>query len=337
MSPTKKSRPVFYNILMEKGFFPDSNKIIKYQESQNYWIFKTGKKIYKVKKTENTKSAVSLEEVFCKEIVGLIQQHSPGLEPELVTLIQQADSFYFTDQPNTTSELMFHAIKMNQLPERCFLDIIINKEKLTESILDPVCNYLYNFHQNTQISDSKDQGTPDSLNLRLQDLIYQSKKYLNITITQTMIDLILRPLEKYLSDNRKLFLRRIKKQAIKKVHGCFIPRKININKDEVMVLAKTSDPLRNCYFDVASDLSDLTVQLRNADLNDLSDYFVTKYCKLSNDREVKQVLPVYQALKCLTLGLENSIAMQQTTKNEETIKQTATKYYEHAIDVVNQL
>lgn len=322
---------------MEKGFFPDSNKIIKYQESQNYWIFKTGKKIYKVKKTENTKSAVSLEEVFCKEIVGLIQQHSPGLEPELVTLIQQADSFYFTDQPNTTSELMFHAIKMNQLPERCFLDIIINKEKLTESILDPVCNYLYNFHQNTQISDSKDQGTPDSLNLRLQDLIYQSKKYLNITITQTMIDLILRPLEKYLSDNRKLFLRRIKKQAIKKVHGCFIPRKININKDEVMVLAKTSDPLRNCYFDVASDLSDLTVQLRNADLNDLSDYFVTKYCKLSNDREVKQVLPVYQALKCLTLGLENSIAMQQTTKNEETIKQTATKYYEHAIDVVNQL
>lgn len=337
MSLTKKNRPIFYNALMEKGFFPNANKIIKYQESHNYWIFKTGKKIYKVKKTENIKSAVSLEEVFCKEIVSLIQQHSPALEPELVTLIQEDSSFYFSDQDNTTDKLSFHTIIMNQLPERCFLDIIIRKGKMTESVLDPVCVYLNNFHQNTQIADSKDQGTPDSLKSTLHDLIYQSKKYLNITITQTMIDLISRPLEKYLADNRKLFLRRIKKQAIRKVHGCFIPRKININKDEVMVLAKTSDPLRNCYFDIASDLSDLSVQLKYAALNDLSEYFIKRYCKLSNDREIKQVLPVYQALKCLSLGLENSIAMKQSTKNSEEIQKTATKYYEHAIDVVNQL
>ncbi len=89
----KRNKPEFYSRFMEKGFFPDANKNIKYHESHNYWIFKTGQKIYKVKKREEAKSTASLEEIFCQETLRRILDHSPALNPVIATIKQDQQVF----------------------------------------------------------------------------------------------------------------------------------------------------------------------------------------------------------------------------------------------------
>lgn len=337
MSKKRTRKPEFYSTFMKAGFFPNANKITKFEESENYWMFKTGSKIHKVKKKGGATSTISLEEIFCNEICRQIQLFSPHLEPRVYTIKKMGDEFTVDWDNTIPSAPSYFLISLNQLTDKGFLDNIVKKNKLKERMLDKIVTHLYNFHQATKVSSSKDDGSPDSLSIKLDDLYYQSKKYLNETITKAMIDMTDRPLEKYLNDNRKTFSRRIKRGLIRQTHGCFVPRKIHYQKDQISFLARTSDPLKNRFTDVASDVSDLTVELEFAGEKAMSDYFVDRYIEISDDRELKQVLPIYQAMRCLHLGLRHSLDSRSEYKQQEEEKACAVRYYEQTIEVVRAL
>lgn len=337
--PKKKTvKPEFYKTFMKEGIFPNSNKITRFEESENYWIFKTGPKIYKVKKKEEVQSSVSLDEIFCNEVVHQIQKNSPSLEAEIFRVFKEGSTYSVDWSKQNQGKALYYMIAMNQLPERGFLQNLIVKNKLNRSTLEKVASHLVSCHKQADISKSKDDGSPENLRSIIENLFYQSKKYLGQTITQAMIDMTFRPLEKYLIDNKKLFLKRIKQEQIKMIHGCYVPRKIHVTKEGVNVLGKTSDPLKNRFNDIASDLADLTVELRLADLKELSEDFINKYCELTEDKDIRQVLPVYQAVKCLTLGLKHSIQFgTQDPADAEASKTSASRYYKQTIEVVRGL
>jgi aminoglycoside phosphotransferase family enzyme len=336
MTRTRAKKPEFYQDFMSTGFFPDSNKIIKYLDSSNYWIFKTGRKVYKVKKKLETQSQIALDEIFCKDAVESLNLHSPDLETELLCVRKEEDRF--TLEKKSKKKALYSIISMNQLSDRHFLDVIIKKGKITEQMIDDIAAFLVRFHEVAQTAASKEEGTPEKLNAVLQDLFYQSKKYLGSTISQAVIDMIFHPLEKFLVDNRKLFLRRIKKGYIKKVHGCFIPKKINIQKESVFALSRSTDPLKNRFTDVGSDVADLIVELNQAEQKNLAEHFMKKYSRLSGDKEAKLVVPFYRAMKCLSSGNMHSAAMRNVSKERAANHQKlATEYYEQIIDIVHKL
>lgn len=338
MAKRKSKKPDFYRTFMQAGFFPNANKITKFQESENYWIFKTGQKVFKVKKHEDVASSIPMEEIFCQEIVDQENIYSPDLDAKMLT-VKDVDGTFVIDWDNGFSQkASYYVVVMNQLADRGFLSNIISKGKLSKKNIDKLSVHLHRFHEQARVSETKDEGSPDEVLAKLKDLFYQSKKYLNITITKAIVDMTQRPLEKYLNDNRKLFLRRMKQGHIKLVHGCLIPRKIHVTTEQVNFLGKTSDPIKNRFKDIASDLADFTVELQQAGLNEMADYFVESYCKVCQDNEFKQVLPVYQAMRCLYLGLKHSIQSNdsdETVANEE--KQLAVGYYEQTIDVIRGL
>ncbi len=334
----RPSKPEFYPQFMEKDFFPDANRVIKYHESHNYWIFKTGKKIYKVKKQEEIQSTASLEEIFCLEMIRRLQAYSPSLEVELATIKQAHQGYILDRNMDASSPVLYYVIVMNQLSNRYFLNNIIKKGKLTEKTIGRISHFLFQLHESAETSTSKSDGTSESLLQKLNDLIYQSKKYLGNTITQPMIDMTFRPLEKYIMDNRKLLLRRVKKGQIREVHGSFIPRKIYAGKDTVMALAKTTDPLRDRFCDISSDIADLTVQLSHEGNGTMAQYFIDSYCGHTDDPDTKSIIPIYQALNCLSQGLKYSISLSQSDPETAEEKKTkATAYYEQAIEMVHQL
>jgi len=331
-------KPEFYSQFMNGDLLPGSNKTIKFKESQNYWIFKTGPKAIKVKKREDAANAVSLEEIFCREMTRRLRLYSPDLGAETAIITHDGNSFHLDCNGASGSLPLYHAIIMNQLADRYFLDNILGKGKLTETMMKRIGEYLFQLHTRMEVSPSKTDGTCDSLLQRLNDLIYQSKKHLKTTITQPMIDMTLHPLEKYITDNRKLMLRRVRKGLIKEVHGCFIPRKIHIDNEKVVALAKTNDPMRDRYRDIVSDLADLTVALTCSGEERMADCFINAYCSLAGDADTVAVLPIYQGLKCLSLGLQYSVIHKKSSNHaaEET-KQQAIAYYEQAMTIAHQL
>ncbi len=338
MPEKRTKKPDFYRTFMTKGFFPSSNKIVKFQESENYWIFKTGNRLYKVKKKEESQSTIPLEEIFCTEIVKQLHQYSPTLEAENLTIKSQDNQFVIDWNSDISSAPLYYLIAMKQLSDRGFLSNIIAKKKLNEKTLKKIAIQIFELHQKAKQSTSKVDGSPDAIQGNLENLIYQSKKFLNVTITQAIIDMSLRPLLKYLSDNRKVFLRRMKQGHIRMVHGCLIPRKIHVSPEGIQLLGKTKDPIKNLYNDIASDIADLSVALLHAGLGDLSDHFINTYSEQANDPELKLVIPVYQAMKCLSQGLKNSIEANAVEgEQSDILKKLAVSYYEQTIDVVRGL
>lgn len=339
MAQVKQSKPEFYPSLMESGFFPRGNKITKYQESRNFWIFKTGKRIYKIKKNEKNGSVISLEELFCNEISKLTRLHSPGLDIKDITLKENNGEFLLDENRSIPEIPIYYGVSMIQLSDRNFLDKVIKRGGLTDKIVNKVCEFLHDFHCKTEVTTSKRDGTPEELGEKLQNLFYQSKKHLGFTITQPVIDMTLHPLERFLDEHRKLLLRRGKKGFIRQTHGCFIPCKINISKDGVFALGRTGDPLRDRFQDVSSDLADIVVELVYSEQKEFANNIVAKYSKLSSDREIKQVLPFYQALRCLDNGLRFSILAESSDNDKEvdTHRKIAVKYYEQTVEAVRHL
>lgn len=331
---TRAIKPEFYKTFMQKGFFPNANKIIKYQESTNYWIFKTGQRVYKVKKKDTTQSTIALDEVFCKEIVAVVNQHSPELETEILGVKSEGDNYVVSSDINSA---LYNAISMKQLPDRSFLKAMCKKNTLTEITIDQIVGFLHAFHEKAVASENKNDCNIDVLKARLRDLYYQSKKHLGVTITQAMIDMTLHPLEKFINDHKKLFNRRIKNGYIKKVHGCFVPRKINVQKEQIQALGRTSDPLKIRFNDVTSDIADLIVELNQQGQSEKADYFVKQYSRLSGDKDMKSVLPIYQAIKCMYMGTKHSVAMKFESKNKDEHLNIAKHYYDQIIDIVHRL
>lgn len=338
MAQKRRKKPDFYNSFMKAGFFPDANKIIKYTESLNYWIFKTGKQVVKVKKNESESSAISLEEVFCRTTVNMLQKMSPELQPKVVTVKKSGDEYVIDRDGSIAGDIIYYAIESGQLTDGGFLDVLISKGKLTLESTERVTGFLYDFHSKTDVSTSKEDGTVEQLDGILQNLFYQSKKFLGDTITQPMIDMSFRPLERFLENHKKLLSRRIKRDAIKLIHGRFVPEKIHVHKDQVSCLAKSSDPLKNRYMDVASDVADITVELLKLEQKEAAEHFVKSYARVSADKDLKLVLPFYQALKALALGVKHSTASKfDAEKEAEVHKDMAIGYYNLLLEIVHQL
>jgi len=103
-------------------------------------------------------------------------------------------------------------------------------------------------------------------------------------------------------------------------------------------LARTSDPFKDRYADVANDIAELTNELIRIDANQLAEYFSNQYCEITGDQELGPVLKFYQVMKCLANGLKHTVGMERTLKSDsEDHLVNAKGYYEQAIDVVHQL
>jgi aminoglycoside phosphotransferase family enzyme len=334
----KPTKPEFYKTFMRKGFFPDANKVVKYQESNNYWLFKTGKKVFKVKKKEPTASMTALEEVFCLETVRRLRTYSPDLQANIITIKRKEDEFYLDEHNEIPSPPEYYVIVMNQLANRHFLDVLIEKNGLREDHLDRTAVFLNHLHQQAATPEGRETVTFEDIISKLKDLVYQSKKYLGQTVTRPMLDMTALPLEKFLVENRKFFQKRLRKGVIREIHGCFIPRKINVDPSGVLALARTSDPIRNRFDDLAVDVADLSMELTNAGIPSLATHFVEAYYRLTPDKDLKIVLPVFQALKCLAMGVRYNAAAMRSPKTMAVAHQhKAGRFYEQAIDVVHQL
>ena len=66
-----------------------------------------------------------------------------------------------------------------------------------------------------------------------EEVFYQVKKYVNVTVAPPVLDTVTRPMFKFIEDYRKLFQRRQKKGFITNCHGAFVAEHIFLKGKEV--------------------------------------------------------------------------------------------------------
>lgn len=324
-------RPAFHKSLSDPGFYPEANRQIKSAQSHSYWMYKTGPWVYKVMKPV-AKMSPMLQEAYLAEVVAASNRLSPRLETRMEALVEEGGDWKLV-RDAAPGAAPFYVLIQRQLAERGFLDQMLAKGKLTEKHAAQVAEELWRFHSEAEEINPKLLPGPEELLQRLQDLYYQSKKFLGQTLTKPMIDLSQRPLEVYLTDRKKLLARRVRKGFVRYYHGSLDLRRVHWSSEGVHFLAKSEDAVKDRYGDRISDLADLVVGLEHEGRADLAQALVDRYLSLSKDSEGAELLPLYRGMRCLKMGLDHSVEMGLEGADAEGHKKLAQTHFEQAVAI----
>ncbi len=321
--------PAFCKALKERDLYPEATRKIKLVETRHSYFFTTGASCYKIKKESHDYSNPAITEAFLNEELRLGKKYAGDIYQEVFPVSEHEGQYRF----DSTGKVVTYAIKTIQLSERYFLLSLLERKKVTQTAIGRTARHLAAIHGESSVTDrAAEAGRPENLYDLCEDILYQARKYLNATITQPMLDLIRRPLEKFVEDHRKLFLRRIKKGRIVQGHGALLPEHIYIKGQDVHFVSPRELHRKFSILDAANDVAYLTVEMAKLQETEWMELFVKRYVTAAKDRDLLKMLPSYQTFVALKQGVEHSEWMTDV-EGEERAEQTqiASDYFNLAV------
>lgn len=320
--------PSFYKALKNKDLYPEATRKIKFLETPTSYFFITGTSYYKIKKEDPYYSSPAVTEAFLHEEMKLGQMYAGAIYQDVLPLAHQDGDYFFGQEGQVVS----YALKLQQLNENHFLTALLQRQKVTASLMEQLAKHLAAVHQEHPVVGKGDMGRPENLDDLCKDVIYQAQKYLNQTVTQPMLDLIRRPLEKFGEDQRPLFSRRMKKKRIVQGHGALLPEHIYIKEEDIHFISPQEVNRKFCLLDVANDVAYLTVELMRLKEAPWADLFIKEYVAAAKDKELLTMLPTYQTFVSLKQGVLHSERMAGLENSERNAQgQMASDYFNLAV------
>ena len=335
----KKHYPNYHKTLLEQASYPEATRRIKFVETTGSLVYKTGTLVYKVPKSGPMTNSLALKEVFLRETVTLYKRWAPPLECEVVPIVRvgepAGEQFALGDSiPGTVVD---YALKTKQLADPHWVSALLTHDKFNATAAGKVAKFLATQHlAQLEAPVARDEGRPEHFRDLLDELLYQSKKYIDLMITQPMLDLVLHLIQRFLEDEHKLLLRRQKKGFVLETHGAFVPEHLYLKGSEVLAVSPLVGTHKFRTLDAANDPACFVNALLLASQDEMADLFIKRYASAAKDRDVAHLLPLYQTLQALRGGLLHS-ERQATPRLDDATRQIevelAKSYYTLAVRV----
>ena len=168
----------------------------------------------------------------------------------------------------------------------------------------------------------------------IEEVGYQTKKYIGQTITAAMYDMMIRPMERFLDEGRKLFSRRIKKDRVVDGHGALLPEHIYVKGKDVIVVSPLEAQPKYRILDAANDVAALCNVLRLSGSEETADVFLKRYVSTSKDRELERMLPIYEAFQAIHTGVvlsERMVELAEGSAERTKVSTEAQAYFNLAV------
>lgn len=309
----KGTRPEYHKALLEPSAYPAAKRRIKFAETPLSYFYKTGEFVYKIRKSSPLYSSLAIKEVYANSALTLGRRWAPQVYQDVVP-VMRADGGYALAG---TGEVVDYALRLTQLSEHYWLDYLLAHGKFSAAAAGRVARYLAQQHQLSPLPEQVgDLGRPEHFRALLEEVIYQVKKYVDVTLSQAMLDMVTRPLDRFLDESRKLFLRRQKKGRIVDGHGDFTPARIHIKGKEVFAVSPLDGLQKYRQLDAANDVATLSMELVRLGAEESAALFVQRYLVAARDRELLQILPAYKAFQAMRRGLGFSEPDEQSVSGE---------------------
>ena len=334
---TRRQYPEFHKMMMDQDSYPEALRRPKFEETTGCYFYRTGNRLYKIRKTSPIYNNLAIKERYGQEAVRLCRFWNPDLEFELLPLVSQGDEKLSLGGEGSVVD---YALQITQLSDHYWLDRQLSAGKITPTGMGRLARYLAQHHLDATMGDAgAETGRPENFLGLAEEAFYQSKKYLGQTITEPMLEMITRPVNKFLYDERKLFTRRVKKGRIVDGHGAFVPEHIFIRSSDIHALSPLDSRVKFRVLDAANDVACLVNELLLKDAAELAEVFIKRYGTASKDRDLHKLLPLYQTLQAAHRGVMLSEQMKETVDEESKteLKEHASQYFNLAVKVARQI
>ena len=333
---TKGHFPEYHKTLLDPATFPAARKRIKFAQTPLSYLYRTGEFLYKIRKNNPIYSSLAVKEAYTHAALTLGRRWAPEIYHEVVPIVRRGEGFAL----GGPGEPVDYALKLTQLSDHYWLDYLLAHGKFNTTAAARVGRYLAGRHADLALPDTAEPGRPGRFPALVEEVTYQVKKYVNVTLTQPMLDMITRPLERALEEARRLFARRQKRGRIVEGHGEFTPEHIYVRGKEVLAISPLDTQHKFRVLDAANDVAALEMELRRWGAEECAERFVQRYISVSHDRELTAVLPAYRTFQALRSGLKLSEGIVEGSATSEAgaeARERAHAYFNLAVQLAREI
>lgn len=324
---TKHVYPEFHKALMERSAYPAASRKIKCEETRRSYLYRTGEHVYKIRKTSTLYSTPAIKERYAHIALELGRRWAGEAVQAVVPIVCREGAFAL----GGAGEPVDYALRMVQLPDGYWLHRLLAAGKVTPTLIGRLARFMAEQHAAGALDErAAEAGRPEHVQALLDDITYQTRKYEGVTVGEPMLDMIGRPLHRYLDDERRLLVRRVKRGHIVEGHGALVPEHIYVRGADIHALAPLEAQAKFRVLDAANDVALLVNDLVLREEGEAADLLLKRYVAASRDRDLPRTLPVYRILQALRFGLLRSEWMSEqppdSPERAALAKQAATFY-----------
>lgn len=328
----KKAYPEHHRALLDQSVYPSATRRIKFEETRRSYLYRTGAAVYKIRKPSPIYSSLAVKEAYAHEAVRLGRVWAPGCGHEVVA-VRRSDGGFALSGPG---EVVDYAVRMDQLPGHHWVHELQPAGRLNATAVGRIARFLAARHEEHPLEERRagEAGRPEHLRSLLEEVIYQAKKFTGQTITPPMIDMITRPVDRFIEEARRLFLRRQRRGRVVEGHGAFLPEHVYLRGRDVLAVSPLDSQAKYRQLDAANDLATLRNELVRMGGEDNAELLLKRYLTASKDRELARLLPVYETYQAMRRGLDFCELMLEAgtgDKQRQGFAQQAHDYFNLAV------
>ena len=328
---TKKDHPEYHKALMEQSTYPSATRRIKFEETRRSYLYRTGTHFYKIRKSDHFYSSLAIKERYAREVKQLGAIWAEGHQIEVFPVVNTGAGYQLHGETGAVD----YGCSMVQFQDSYWLDRLVKQEKVSPAMVGRLARFLVEIHQDASLEEkAASAGRPENFHALMDEIFYEARKYVGITISDAILELVSHAMLRYVEEFRRLFLRRQKRGRIVEGHGAFIPSHIHLKGGDVLAISPLEGQSKFRLMDAANDVATLLNELDLAGALELGELFQKRYASTAKDRDLARILPAYRTLQAMRSGLLYSewlAELAEPDKSHSIIKAQAESYFNLAV------
>ncbi|MDB9823037.1 gluconokinase [Deltaproteobacteria bacterium] len=325
--------------LLNPESLPDKTKEVSHIQTHISHVLVADYFVYKIKKAVDFGfldfSTLEKRKHYCEQEIFLNRRLSEGIYLDVVPVFFDGRSHKIG---KGRGEIVEYAVKMKRIPEDMLMKSIFERGRLLKEHLRVIARILSGFHQTAQSSADIDKcGNPEMFKINTDENFHQTKNYIGITIKQKDFEALKKWTDNFYSENRDLFLERIRSGKIRDCHGDLHMEHICLT-EPVSIFDCIEFNTRFRYTDTLADIAFLLMDLEYGGGKYFSDILWHYYNDISGEGDRDAMLTFYKVYRAYVRGKVNSFQIDDERiapdKKEEAIE-TAKKYFQLAVNYIS--
>ena len=298
---TLHSLPAFHAALLEPSSYPETPQRIRFEETRRSYLYRTGAHVYKVRKTSVLYSSPAIKERYGQVALTLGLRWAGDVVQAVVPIVRTPDGFAL----GGAGEPVDYALRMAKLPDAHWLHRMLAHERITPELLGQLAHFVAGRHAAAALEErAAAGGHPQRVQELLDELLYQGRQHVGACGGEAVLDMIARPLGRYLEHLRRLMLRRLKRGRVVEGHGALVPEHIHAHDAQIHALAPLEAQSKFRVLDAANDVALLSNALALRGQGEDAELFAQRYAAAAKDRDLPRILPLYRILQALRCGVQ---------------------------------
>ena len=302
--------------LMKPEAYDEEPGRIELTQTHISFVFLTRNFVYKVKKAVDLGfldfTTLEKRRFFCEKELELNRRLCEGMYLEVVP-INRSNIIKIKGEGKPIE----YAVKMKRMPQEKMMNKLLEENKVNSKLIDEIAKIIAEFHSKAEANKRISKfGSLAIIGTNWNENFDQTREFVGKTISREDFKLIRERIEDFMKNNVPLFEKRMAEGRVRDCHGDIHSGNIFVT-DRIYIFDAIEFNERFRYSDVAADIAFLAMDLDFKGRTDLSNFFVERYVKYSEDQKLMKLLPFYKCYRAYVRGKVTSFKLKDPSVGGE--------------------